>query len=93
MKGILIQSINYFAQFLNLIILIRVVLSWLPVDRNSGFAGIIYGLTEPLVAPIRNILYRSPLGGPGMRLDISAIIVVFLIDIIKSLAISIILRF
>lgn len=37
-------------------------------------------VTEPLMAPIRKLLYKSPLGGPGMMLDISPIIVLFIIQ-------------
>lgn len=73
-------ALGYFARFLELMILARCILSWLPINMNNPVASFIYRITEPMLAPIKRMLYKSPLGGPGMMLDISPIIVLFIID-------------
>jgi len=55
-----------------IIILIRVVISWIRVNPYSPFVKIIYKLTEPVLAPIRNVL--PYMGG----IDISPLIVLII---------------
>lgn len=79
-QTLLINSVDVFFQVIYLIILIRIILSWVSTGRN-GVTGIIYTLTEPILGPIRSMLDKSPIGG-GM-LDFSPIIALFVMDIIK----------
>jgi YggT family protein len=39
-----------------IILFIRVLLSWMPVDRNNAVVRALYAVTEPLLEPIRNLL-------------------------------------
>ncbi len=55
-----------------MLILVRCVLSWLPLGYNK-LTEFIYNITEPLLAPIRNLLDRA-MGGRMMFIDISPII-------------------
>ncbi len=73
-------ALGYLARFLELMVLVRCILSWLPINFNNPIVNFIMSVTEPLMAPIRKLLYKSPLGGPGMMLDISPIIVLFIIQ-------------
>jgi YggT family protein len=59
-------------------------MSWIPGLRNNGFGRIIYGLTEPILGPIRHMLDNSPIGG-GMMLDFSPIIALFIMKIISMI--------
>ena len=61
-----------------LIILVRVVLSWLPVDRDQAWARFIVDVTEPLVGPIRRIL--PPFGG----LDFSPLVAMLLLQLLRN---------
>jgi len=61
-----------------LIILVRVVLSWLPVDRDQAWARFIVDVTEPLVGPIRRIL--PPFGG----LDFSPLVAMLLLQLMRN---------
>ncbi len=88
-QAILITAIRIFFNILEFAILIRCILSWLPINRNNFFYNIIYSLTEPIMAPIRRILDRSPLGG-GMMIDFSPVIAYFLIAVVQTVLISII---
>ena len=56
-----------------LVILARVVLSWVDPAGRSRFAAFIVGTTEPLLAPVRRVLPRT-----GM-LDLSPLIVLLLL--------------
>lgn len=63
------------------LLLIRAVLSWFSQD-NSPIEAILYQLTEPFVAPIRRFI--PPIG----NIDISFMIVVFVLVILNMLATS-----
>lgn len=82
MAFIIYKSLSYLIRILDFLIFIRVILSWLPINRNNPFVNIVYVLTEPILGPIRDMIYKSPLGGPGMMLDFSPIIAFILFDII-----------
>ncbi len=84
------SAIDIFANVLNFFILVRVIISWLPVRRSNSLIQLVYAVTEPILAPIRNIMYKSPLGGQGMMLDFSPIIAGFFIMAARSVLISVV---
>ena len=43
---------------LNLLILIRVLMSWFPIDPNNPIARLLIDITEPVLAPFRRIIPR-----------------------------------
>ncbi len=51
-------------------ILVRSLFSWFPVSRDNEFARLLVTVTEPLLAPVRNLLPR------GLMLDFSGMIVI-----------------
>lgn len=91
MKYLLTQAISYFFDFLNILIVIRVLLSWIPISRDNPFIRIIYQLTEPILAPVRKLLERSIFGGRGMMIDFSPIIAYILLEVIRSILMRIVL--
>ena len=61
----------------------RVILSWFPISPDSPFAAIyrfLYAITEPVLGPIRRVM--PGIGVGGMGLDLSPIIVFFLIQLV-----------
>ena len=90
MNIVLIQSISLFANILYFLVLIRVILSWIPISRDNSIVNLLYALTEPILAPIRALISKSPLGGPGMMLDFSPIIAWLLIEFVKNLLIRLV---
>jgi len=59
----LIQAVRWFFKALEILLIVRIILSWIPIGRNNDFVRLLFSLTEPILAPVRNLLYRSPLGG------------------------------
>jgi len=96
MRAILIGSINWFANILIFLIFVRAILSWFPQPRDDGLfrqlhdglLNIAHFMTEPIVGPIRNLIRRSPLGGPGMGLDFSPIIALLLINFTRGILVQ-----
>lgn len=88
--AILVSALNIFYEILTFAILLRCILSWLPLNRNNFFVKIVYSLTEPILAPVRRLIDKSPLGG-GMMIDFSPVIAYFLIYFIYSILVRIII--
>ena len=44
----------------SLVVLVAVVLSWVPLDQRNPLVTITHALTEPILAPIRNVLPPIP---------------------------------
>lgn len=54
-------------------ILVRVLFSWIGPDMRNPLFRISYQVTEPILAPVRNLLPQTP------GLDLSPMIVTFLL--------------
>jgi YggT family protein len=83
----IINLINIVFRIYSYLILARIFLSWLPVDRSNPIIRLIYQVTEPILAPFRVII---PLGGMGI--DLSPIIVFFLLNLLRSALIRLIVN-
>lgn len=77
-------AIDWVLRILEYAILIRVIISWLPVPRDNQFIRLLYGITEPILAPIRRAIERSSLGR-NMMLDFSPIIAFLLIGLVRNI--------
>ncbi len=77
---LLASIINYTVSILNIIIVIRVILSWLAPYTHNDFTDVIYAVTEPILKPFRMIF---PMG--YSRIDISPILAYFAINLIRKL--------
>lgn len=66
---------------LTFLLIARAVLSWIPIAPDSPFrpvASMVYGVTEPILAPIRGLL--PSMGG----FDISPILVILLLQVLRN---------
>jgi len=77
--------VNILCTIVNVYIFIifgRIILSWFP--RSTGVLGTIgdvfYGLTEPVLGPVRRLMPMIAVGGMG--LDLSPIIVLLVLQIV-----------
>ena len=70
--------INILFEILNILLISRIVLSWLPHNRYHPIMKIIYDITEPILEPFRNMI--NPIGG----VDLSPIVVFFLLRLVQG---------
>jgi len=90
MSGVLISTVNGFFWILYGMLFARILLSWFPMARGNRLAEMLFMLTEPILSPVRRLVQKSPLGGPGMMIDFSPIIVFILLRVARDVVISII---
>ena len=80
--GSLFLLLYWALQVYQLVLLARVLMSWIPnLDPNNSIARFLYQATEPVLAPIRNAL--PPLGG----IDLSPLVVFLGISVLMQLVI------
>jgi len=74
--------IVFLARILNLAILTRVFMSWLPISRDSRFVGIILQVTEPILGPLRRVI-------PAVAgLDLSPMVGLILIQVAERVLVT-----
>ncbi len=78
----LVNMILWILNLLSLLLLVRALMSWFDPSFQSTIGKAIFGVTEPILAPIRQVLPRM-----GM-LDLSIIVAIILIQIISRLIVS-----
>ena len=69
-----------------LLIVVRIVFSWMPFARDTRLMWTLYGLTEPVMAPFRQLI--PPLG----MFDLSPILLILLLGFVKSAIQSLLIR-
>lgn len=66
-------------QILSLLIFVRAIFSWFDPQFSSQIGRMIYQITEPIIAPIRQVL--PPMG----MLDLSVLVALVLLMILQQL--------
>ncbi|HZD60291.1 MAG TPA: YggT family protein [Anaerolineae bacterium] len=70
---------------LQIFILVRIILTWIPTPMNGitkPILNFIYDVTEPILRPFRNVIPPIMIGGMGW--DLSPILALILLRIINS---------
>lgn len=75
-------AVIYFFQIINFLIMVRILLSWVGRGVSNGFTDFIYQVTEPLLAPFRNLQYKLGLNGP---LDFSPILLILALVLLRNI--------
>ena len=83
----LINIISYVFQIINILIIIRVLLSWFNISSYNQYIRLLYTITEPILAPIRNLLSSFNMG-----IDISPLIALFALSIIRNFLIRLLIQ-
>lgn len=65
------------------ILLVRVLMSWIRPDPHHPVVQWVYRLTEPVLEPVRRIL---PTGAIG--LDLSPLVVLLLLDVLRHIVLG-----
>ena len=77
------QILCYAVDLYTALIFGRIILSWFPTSRGTvlgTLSDFLYGLTEPVLGPVRRMI--PPVGMGGMGLDFSPIIVLLGLQIV-----------
>ncbi|NBD35125.1 MAG: hypothetical protein GVY30_03900 [Chloroflexi bacterium] len=82
MGRIFISLLNILFDFYSAALLIRVILGWLRVPYSNRMMHFLVDITEPVLAPIRQLL------PPIIGLDFSPVIAYFLINLLRRVIIS-----
>ncbi len=70
----------FLAQALSIAIFVRAILSWFPnVSNENPVVAIVYHITEPILAPLRNVI---PMVG---MMDITPLVAIITLQIIASI--------
>ena len=74
------RIVNYAVEILKVLILLRIIISWVAPHSRNEFIELIYTVTEPTLRPFRIMI---PLG--GARLDLSPILAYYALGIVRYL--------
>lgn len=79
MNRLLYTIVNNGINLLQIIILVRVVMSWIPHNPHNQWTRLLYQVTEPILKPIRDIL-----PGQSMGFDFSPVVVFLTAGIVEK---------
>jgi YggT family protein len=73
------EIILYILNILSLLLLARALFSWVDPGMNSQIGSFLRNITEPIVAPVRQVV--PPMGG----LDLSIMVTMLLLIVLRQL--------
>jgi YggT family protein len=89
----LVVIVSFLFQAYQFAILIRVLLTWVNVNPyrraiHHPVVDILYRITDPVLKPLQRLI--PPIGG---TIDISPIVALFILEILRRIATGLLLRF
>ncbi|NMM61412.1 YggT family protein [Clostridium sp. P21] len=87
-SGTLAVALDLLFRFIEGAILLDVILSWVMPGRNNGFLDLLHVFTDPFMIPGRKIQEKLM---PGFMIDFSPIVALFIVDILRKIAFTILL--
>jgi len=80
---VLTATISLLLSAIQLLMLIRAIMSWFPIDEDSVFLRFVFLATEPVIMPVRLFMNRLGLF-EGMPIDMSFFITFMLLSILLA---------
>lgn len=80
---ILIKSFNIFVDLIEVLIIVRMFLSFIIRDMNNPLSRLIYQITEPIISPFRELIYR--LGINTGMIDFSPLLAILFLNFLVYL--------
>lgn len=81
--AILKVAIYYFLQVITYLIFGRAMLSWFVRDPNHPIMRVLITLTEPILTPIRNLLFKFKIG--GNMVDFSPLAALLIVQMLMAI--------
>lgn len=88
MKVILLSTIIKFFNIVNILIFVRIILSWIRVGYGSAPYQFIHGITEPILYPCRLLLEK--IGLRATMFDFSPLVAVLLLNLLQRVLITLV---
>ncbi|HEX3029422.1 MAG TPA: YggT family protein [Clostridia bacterium] len=82
--GLIFNAIDTLLLILEMLVVLRAVISWLPIPRDNQLIDLLYKFTEPMLAPVRKLVEKSSMGNNAF-VDFSPLIVLLLIAFVRFL--------
>ena len=82
---ILYTTIEMFFNIVFLLILVRILLSFLPQFRSNQIAEMVFGITEPILGPFQRLI--PPIG----MIDISPMVALIVLSIVEQVLLSLLI--
>ena len=79
---VLVTTLKYFLTAMQVLLIVDVILSWLPLEDDSPIVQIVSLLTAPILLPIRAILDRIGLF-QSLPIDLSNMFGIIILSIIE----------
>jgi YggT family protein len=80
----ILEAAYYVIGFMQILIFVYVILSWIPQARNSRWGYMLSVFVEPIISPVRNLLGRIETLRM-LPIDLSPIATWFLLGILQSI--------
>ena len=81
----IVNIVNGLLTVLQLLMMVRAIMSWFVQEEGSRFYDFLYYATEPVIYPVRRVLHTLGLAGDGMMIDISFLVTVILLWVVQLL--------
>lgn len=79
----LLNALVAFFDVLQLLIMARIIISWIPLSDGNILVRFLRHMTEPILAPIRQLVMRSEFLKNSV-FDITPMLAIILMEIIKN---------
>lgn len=79
---VIANTVYFLISALQILMLIRAVMSWFPIDEDGTFYRFIHICTEPMITPVRTLLEKLNLF-QNIPIDISFFITFMILSVIQ----------
>jgi YggT family protein len=83
-------AVDLLFRFLEMAIFIEVILSWVYRGGDNAVTNLLHVFTEPFMAPARKLQDKI---APGLMLDFSPIVALFILGLLRSLVYAVLRMF
>ena len=81
--GIIGRTLALILRAFEFALLVRAVMSWIMPGDANRFTEFVYGITEPVIAPVRRLLFRVDFCR-RCPVDLSFLVVLMLVEILRG---------
>ncbi len=84
MLSLAISLASLILRLFQVMLFLRAILSWFPIEQDHPIVRVTYAVTEPLMLPVRSFLFRMFPALQRFPLDISFLIIYLLVELLLS---------